>query len=254
MKKSRQEWPLVVFTLAAQTAAGLLIWTTILSLLRRPPPLSSLAVGGWALALAGAGLLASLLHLGSPQRAFLAMRRLNKSWISREVALALAFCLSAAGLTLSGWRSPPSSPANPWLLGSSTLLGLALVYAMAQVYQLRTAPGWAGPLTGPKFFLTALLLGGFSLAMLSPQAWQPPGSAGLLGCLLVQVAFILWETLRSPEVSAHRQPLAALQVACLLAAFIALFFGQIAAAAGLTLLSELLGRTGFYSRRSRVGV
>jgi anaerobic dimethyl sulfoxide reductase subunit C (anchor subunit) len=254
MKKGLQEWPLVVFTLAAQTAVGMLVWVAILSLLKSPLPIGPLAAGGWALALAVGGLLASLLHLGRPQRAFMAIRRLNKSWISREVILAGAFCLSTASLAISAWRSPPSFSPSTWLLGLSTILGVGLVYAMAQVYRLRTAPVWAGPLTGPGFFLTGLLLGGLSLSLLSPKALDPILSAGLLGCLIVQVGVILWETLQSSRVGSNLQPLAIVRAACLLAAFTALFFGQMIAAASLTLLGELLGRIGFYNSRSRVGI
>lgn len=94
MNARSQEWPLVIFTLTAQASVGMLVWLALLSTINIPLPLDRLAVSGWSLALAVSALLFSLLHLGHPQRAILAMRRLNKSWISREVAIALAFCLS----------------------------------------------------------------------------------------------------------------------------------------------------------------
>ena len=37
--------------------------------------------------------------------------------------------------------------------------GIALVYAMARVYRVRTVPAWDTPLTTVSFFATALLLG-----------------------------------------------------------------------------------------------
>ncbi len=159
------ERPLVAFTLLAQAAVGAFLTLGALDLwggaLPGEPAARALTDGvlvaiGPVMA---AALLASLLHLGSPNRAWRAVRNLRASWLSREVALALAFTacggafawLRANGHVAGGLRSP--------LAALTALVGVALVYAMARVYRVRTVPAWDTPLTTIGFFATALLLG-----------------------------------------------------------------------------------------------
>lgn len=159
------ERPLVAFTLLAQAAVGAFLTLGALDLwggaLPGEPAARALTDGvlvaiGPVMA---AALLASLLHLGSPNRAWRALRNVRGSWLSREVLLALAFTtcggafawLRVNGHTAGGLRSP--------LAALTALAGVALVYAMARVYRVRTVPAWDTPLTTVSFFATALLLG-----------------------------------------------------------------------------------------------
>ena len=269
MKTRPRELPLVVFSLAAQTAAGMLIWLAALSLFDNSLGIHQAVVSGWALALTLGGLLASLLHLGNPQRALLAMRKLNKSWISREVAIAAVFCLTTAGFFLSTLLYSPSATFGAvlprFLLWLSAVLGAFLIYAMAQVYRLRTAPNWGGASTGPRFFLTALLLGGsllgWPLISLRLLPVGPGGTLlrlGLLICLGLQIGIRLLDgsgqSRKVPPVFTDRRALPILQIGLLLAAFAALVFWQSLISAALILSAELIGRLEFYSTRRRLGV
>jgi len=159
------ERPLVAFTLLSQIAVGafltlgaLVVWGGALT----GEPATRALTNGVLLAIgpvmAGA-LAASLLHLGAPVGAWRTIRNVRHSWLSREVLLALLFAV--AGAAFAGLRATGRGTADlRTVLGLATgLSGIALVYAMARVYRIRTVPAWDTPLTTISFFATALLLG-----------------------------------------------------------------------------------------------
>ncbi len=110
-----------------------------------------------ALGLAGAGLLASLFHLGQPTRFLKAFSQWRSSWLSREAVLAMAsflvFGAYAALWSLAGLRVAPLG-----LLAAAS--ALATVFATSMIYaQMKPVPRWRSPLT-PAIFLLASLAGG----------------------------------------------------------------------------------------------
>jgi len=123
---ARGEWPLVAFTtllsvlvaLVAAAAAG------AGGILPRPLPFPSLLLWAGALCLA-----LSTLHLGRPARAWRALGNLRRSWLSREVALVLAFL----GLTALG---PVAFPRARGLAWAAAAAGFAALLAVDRVYQL----------------------------------------------------------------------------------------------------------------------
>ncbi|MGR3756598.1 MAG: dimethyl sulfoxide reductase anchor subunit family protein [Tranquillimonas sp.] len=165
---------LIAFTTASGFGFGLLAF-----LGAGLPPATGwtlIALYGLGLGLAGAGLAASALHLGHPERALLAFTQWRTSWLSRE-AWAAAAALSAAALAAlaalaTGGRLAPIG----WL---SSALALATVGATSMIYaQLRTVPRWHHWST-PALFVAYALAGG---ALLSGQ-----GSAAVI--LLVAAGF-----------------------------------------------------------------
>jgi DMSO reductase anchor subunit len=115
------------------------------------------ALAALALGLPGAGLLASLFHLGQPRRFLKAFSQWRTSWLSREAVLAVAalaaFAAYAAAWVLAGLRLAPLG----W---AAAALALAAVLATAMLYaQMRAVPRWRSPLT-PAVFLLAALAGG----------------------------------------------------------------------------------------------
>lgn len=122
-----------------------------------------------ALGLAGAGLLASLLHLGQPTRFLKAFTQWRTSWLSREAVAAMAtlaaFGLFAATWILLGLRSP-------WLGLPAALLALATVWSTAMIYaQMRSVPRWRQPLTPLLFLLFALAGGALLAGAARPAPW-----------------------------------------------------------------------------------
>lgn len=156
---------LILFSVLSGLGFGLMAWLGA----------GAVPVGGWtsaafaaaALALASAGLVASLFHLGQPRRALKAFSQWRSSWLSREAALAVAtlaaFAIYAAFWALLGMRIAPLG----W---SVTALALATVGATAMIYaQMRSVPRWRSPLT-PATFLVAALAGGALIAGAQPAA------------------------------------------------------------------------------------
>jgi anaerobic dimethyl sulfoxide reductase subunit B (iron-sulfur subunit) len=167
LARVRHEPSLVAFTLLAQLAVGLywawvaLRWST---LSERDPTagLPLLAAGPLLLA----GVLASLLHLGRPLRAWRALANLRSSWLSREILLTIKFLAGWAVVVALEVHGVLSPGVRATLAGAVALLGLALVYAMARVYRLRTVPAWDGVRTFRSFLMAALLLGALGAALL----------------------------------------------------------------------------------------
>lgn len=134
---------------------------------------------GLGYGLAVAGLLASTLHLGNPQRAWRAFTQWRSSWLSREGWAAVITLTLLAPVALSALVP----------LGDLRLLGvfgglmcLVTVFTTAMIYtQLKTVPRWNQPVT-PLLFVTYTLTGG---ALLSGQ-----GRVALLACVLLTVVLL----------------------------------------------------------------
>jgi DMSO reductase iron-sulfur subunit len=180
--KKTNELPLVIFTVLVQMAVGAFIvlgaftgWVTD-------------SFGGLSFApllatgiIFAIGVLASLLHLGSPLRAYRALFHLRTSWLSREIL--------SVGLFGVGWAvfcgllySLPTFTSLLWgIYGLAALAGLALIYCMARVYRLSSLPAWNNRMTSATFYLTAGLLGLLLSAALLAPGFRP----GLISLLQV---------------------------------------------------------------------
>ena len=109
------------------------------------------------------GMIASLLHLGDPFRAYAAITNWDSSWLSREILLGVTFATLGAVFALLQWRKIGSTAVRNILAIVTAVVGLVLVYAMSNVYLLPTQPAWNSWATPVSFFTTTFLLG--SLAM-----------------------------------------------------------------------------------------
>jgi Fe-S-cluster-containing dehydrogenase component/DMSO reductase anchor subunit len=120
-----------------------------------------------ALALGLIALGASTLHLGRPQYAFRAFLGLATSWLSREI---IAFSLFAglAGAFAASFFGPPAiAHLRPALGAAASVAGALGVFCSVMVYAATKRAHWRGPLTGLKFGLTSLILGGGTVSAIS---------------------------------------------------------------------------------------
>ena len=110
-----------------------------------------------ALALAGAGGLASTGHLGRRENAWRAFSQWRSSWLSREACLMVA-AMAAFGLYAAIWCL---GGVRLWGLGlAASALSAATIYSTAMIYaQLKTVPRWSVTPT-PALFLVTGLTGG----------------------------------------------------------------------------------------------
>ena len=170
------EWPLVLFTVLGQSVAGAIIVSGLgwLSLNNNSEARQRLVRGMFFIWLVmGIGFLASIIHLGSPLRAFNSLNRVGASVLSNEIASGALF-LAVGGfwwlLTILG--KMPSMLAKAWLL-LTMLLGCLFVLEMTLVYQIDTVPTWYNAYTTAAFFLTMVLCGPLFAALLLRVANVP---------------------------------------------------------------------------------
>lgn len=136
VRPEHPHWPLVWLTLLTQLAFG------------ASATASSPGERFLAAALAGAGLVGAIFHLGRPVAAWKALRNLRRSWLSREVAFLSAYAALAAVAVVV-----------PLIAVPAAAVGAAGVYASARLYVVPGRPAWNSRLTIVRFFATAGALG-----------------------------------------------------------------------------------------------
>jgi anaerobic dimethyl sulfoxide reductase subunit C (anchor subunit) len=169
-----RELPLVVFTIIAQMSVGSFVVLGLIHLFTgradragngttdvidkvSDPALYAI---GPILAL---GLLASMMHLGTPIRAINALGHLQSSWLSREILFGLLFAVVGGAFALSQWFKWLTPRWRQALAGLAALVGLALIWSMTMVYLLPTVPAWDSWATPVRFFATTVLLGSLAV-------------------------------------------------------------------------------------------
>lgn len=140
------EWPLVIFTVLGQCVAGALIVAGVAWLRERDPMARNRLVRSmfflWLVM--GVGFVASILHLGSPLRAFNSLNRVGASGLSNEIASGtLFFAVGGFWWLVAVLGKMPAVLGRIWLV-LSMVLGLVFVWAMTRVYQIDTVPTWHG--------------------------------------------------------------------------------------------------------------
>ncbi|HGH3375762.1 dimethyl sulfoxide reductase anchor subunit family protein [Enterobacter ludwigii] len=162
------EWPLVIFTVFGQCVAGALIVMGLVWLTEKDDAVKTRLVRSmfflWLVM--GIGFLASVLHLGSPLRAFNSLNRVGASALSNEIAAgSIFFAVGGFWWLVSVIGKMPPALGKIWLVVSQ-ILGVVFVWAMTRVYQIDTVPTWYTGYTTLAFFLTLVLEGPLFAALL----------------------------------------------------------------------------------------
>ena len=210
------EWPLVLFTVLGQCVAGALIvsgygWLTAKDELVKQRIVRSIF---FLWLVMGIAFLASVMHLGSPLRAFNSLNRIGASALSNEIASgSLFFAVGGLWWLVAFLGKMPATLGKIWLL-LSMLLGLVFVYAMTNVYQIDTVPTWYNGYTTLAFFMTMLLSGPLFAALLLRAAGVSCSPARFAGisvlALLVTVAVVVLQGLSLGEIHSSVQNAGAL--------------------------------------------
>jgi len=156
-------WQLVVFTVATQLAAGMVVVLVVCKQVVSGGASGSHAEGPASVVLEAVFVLLVLAvavavgHLGSFHSAIRAAANVRASWLSRETVAGVLFGLLVVAAAL-GYCLGLGSPITRRLcIVAAAAAGLVLVFAMARLYMLRTVPAW-NTLRTPVSFLTATLL------------------------------------------------------------------------------------------------
>ena len=173
------EWPLMIFTVFGQCVVGGFIVLALALMKGDLRPESQQRViacmfGLWVLM--GIGFIASMLHLGSPMRAFNSLNRVGASSLSNEIASgAIFFAVGGLGWLLAALKKLPSGLRALWLI-VTMVLGVVFVWMMVRVYNtIDTVPTWYSVWTPMSFFLTMFiggpLLGYLLLRIAGVDGW-----------------------------------------------------------------------------------
>ena len=173
------EWPLMIFTVLGQCVVGGFIVLALAlmkgGLSREQQRLVVLSMFGlWVLM--GVGFIASILHLGSPLRAFNSLNRIGASSLSNEIASgSVFFAVGGIGWLLAVINKLPQAMRSLWLV-LTMVLGVIFVWMMVRVYNtIDTVPTWYSVWTPMSFFLTMFiggpLLGYLLLRVAGVDGW-----------------------------------------------------------------------------------
>jgi DMSO reductase anchor subunit len=250
------ELPLVVFTVLSQAAVGM----ALLGSLRAPTGPAdgskhSAPRRQWRMiaGLMAVGMLASLLHLGHPAGAPMALNHLGTAWLSREALFAGAFAglaVLAAVLT--------KDTALPALAWAGVLAGLGLLVSAGMTYAPPALPALNNALPTLFFLCSAAVLGAgfaswFAGAERQPMLARVLASALAVALVLTLAAPCVWlsggEVMRMTGMAWLGSGFYWAHVAALAVALGVLWKTRTIPAwlPVLLLLGELLGRAGFFA-------
>lgn len=131
-------------------------------------------LGLWVLM--GIGFISSMLHLGSPMRAFNSLNRVGASALSNEIASgSIFFAVGGIGWLLAMLKKLSPALRTLWLV-VTMVLGVVFVWMMVRVYNsIDTVPTWYSIWTPMGFFLTMFmggpLLGYLLLSLAGVDGW-----------------------------------------------------------------------------------
>lgn len=163
------EWPLMFFTVIGQSVAGAFIIMGCAILSGKLPEALNRKVhysmfGLWLLM--GIGFLLSMIHMGTPMRAFNSFIRFGHSSLSNEIASgATFFALGGLYWLISVLNKMPAALGKLWLV-VVMILAVLFITAISRVYQIDTVPTWYNGYTTVNFVLTAFIGGPILAALL----------------------------------------------------------------------------------------
>lgn len=166
-----QELALVIYTILVQMSVGAFVILGLVHLYaeRKSDQKNADEMSDRALLAIGPvvvlGVVASFFHLGNPLDAFRAINNLGTSWLSREILFTVLFVVVGAVFAIFQWRKIGSYRLRQLIALLAAVLGVAVVYSMASIYQLTSQPAWNSLATPITFFTTAFLLGALALGV-----------------------------------------------------------------------------------------
>ncbi len=155
------ELSLVVFTVLAQSAVGLFLVLACLLMFnndsRRQHLLNKLLLAVLGLLVIAGG--AAITHLGQPLRAVNVIFGLEH-WSSLSIEIiTTALFGGAVCVYMLMVHFDLIKPLQKLVLAAAMILGVALLWAIANVYTLKTVPVWNSGWTTFQFFMTAFIVG-----------------------------------------------------------------------------------------------
>ncbi|MGY4677748.1 dimethyl sulfoxide reductase anchor subunit family protein [Pasteurella sp. P03HT] len=171
------ELPLVIFTVLAQSVVGAFLLFSVVLFSTQDKHYRRYIHKAMFILLAvlGVGFIASVIHLGSPFRAFNALNRVGQSMLSNEIATGALFFAIAGLYWLFAIMEKLPKALESFLLVLASAVGIVFMYMMNQVYHISTVPTWDSSFTTWNFYLT-IILAGFTLGYGLLHTERPEGN------------------------------------------------------------------------------
>jgi DMSO reductase anchor subunit len=151
-----------------------------------PTPWFLAVGGGVALVLTGLGLVASVFHLGRPERGWRAASRWRTSWLSREVIVLPLFMAGGFFWAAAQYALPQATLV---LGGITAIFCLALFLCTGMIYaSLRLLQEWATPLTPINYLLLGCASGATLAAAYAALQGSPLAAAYANAALALTLA------------------------------------------------------------------
>ncbi len=164
------ELPMILFTVIAQMSVGTFVALGVMELVigrradqhtvRRLYEPVLYAIGP-ALVL---GLAVSMLHMNDVTNVLNVVRNWESSWLSREILFGMGFAALGFAFALTQWFQWSTQRVRGILGVATAIVGLGLVWSMAQIYSsLEAVPAWDTPFVAVHFFGTTVILGALAV-------------------------------------------------------------------------------------------
>lgn len=160
--------PLMLFSLCLQAAIGTMVFMMIVKLTQKEQEFKIAALTTAILSVVG--VLASLIHLGTPTHALNSLLNLGSSWLSREVLFAGAFMGLAILYVILLYVKPAAKSVLHGIGWLASFVGLAEVFMMAKVYTSSSVVSWQGAVTYIEFFASMIVFGAAILFLTSAKS------------------------------------------------------------------------------------
>jgi len=160
------EWPLILFTVIAQSAMGAFCWCFVALMAggldaERRLRLERRMIVVWGLVALGFAFAA--FHLGSPLRAINATFRFGSAAFSNEVVFGSAFAGMGLVAWYLAWRGMGTVQLRNRLYWVTLICCAGFISGMSSFYLMPTVPTWNTPLTVASYVLTTII-GGSAVA------------------------------------------------------------------------------------------
>ncbi len=159
--------PLTLFSICMQAAVGIMVFAAIGKLLNKDAIFKNAMMAAAGLGIIA--MLASVLHLGRPLSAFMALYQFSSSWLSREIWFTALFVGFTVLAVLLLWVKPQNKGAITGATLAAAVIGLIHIAFMAAVYTTSSVPLWQGTSTFVEFYAAAISMGAILFLFLSIQ-------------------------------------------------------------------------------------
>ena len=184
----------IFFTTLTGAGYGMLMIAGTLAFFGRLPADRGFGIVFWVLALGSisVGLLASLFHLGHPERAWRSLSQWRSSWLSREGVAAMVTYVPAV-IFAWGWIVEGNMTGVWGIAGlAAAAVSLVTVYCTAHIYRsLTTIDAWANGYVLPGYLILSLASGGLWLNALAQLFGADIGAGFMQGLIIALFAAIV---------------------------------------------------------------